>query len=289
MNELGWDKLGVMQHASNRLNNAPESRLSIRLAAGRGDIEASQRLRYRVFYEELSAAPDERMRATGRDEDRFDTICDHLLVIDTKSSDADGIAVNGGQLVGTYRLLRQDVAERNGGFYTAGEYDIAPLVARHGSLRFLELGRSCVLNAWRGKPVVELLWQGIWDYVRQHQLGVMFGCASFEGTDPQHHADALSHLAYHHAPPAAWHARALAHRYVDMKLKPPDAIVQRAVLRTMPPLIKGYLRLGCSIGDGAVIDRQFNTIDVLILLPVSEINPRYFEHFGKPQPSVVTS
>jgi putative hemolysin len=185
-------------------------------------------------------------------------------------------------LVGTYRLLRQAVAIANGGFYTASEFDIAPLIARKPSLQFLELGRSCVLKPYRTKPVVELLWQGIWNYVRLHDLDVMLGCASLEGTDPDAHAMPLSFMAQNCAAPDDWKVTALPSRYVEMNRLPREQVDAKSAMKALPPLIKGYLRLGCYIGDGAVVDEQFNTIDVLIVLPVSAIEPRYFAHFGGP-------
>jgi putative hemolysin len=172
------------------------------------------------------------------------------------------------------------VAEKNGGFYTQEEFDIAPILASHPGLNFLELGRSCVLKPYRTKPVVELLWQGIWNYVRLHRLDVMFGCASLEGTDPEAHAEALSFLAEHRTAPPEWRVCALPSRYVEMKRR--GRIGAKAAWRTLPPLIKGYLRLGCFIGEGAVVDAQFNTIDILIVLPVSAIDSRYFARFGEP-------
>ena len=219
----------------------------------------------------------------GFDADRFHPICDHLVVIQQGGTPSEnGIQLQDGELVGTYRLLRQEVAEAHGGFYTQGEFDIAPVIAAHPGLRFLELGRSCVLKPFRTRPVVELLWQGIWDYVRLHDLDVMLGCASLDGTDPAKHAVALSFLAHSAAAPAEWQVCALPNLYVDMKTIPADKLDMREALRQLPPLIKGYLRLGCYIGDGAIIDHQFNTVDVLIILPVSAINERYFSHFGQP-------
>ena len=254
----------------------------MRQAASAGEIEACQRLRYRVFYEELGATAPADAAFNQTDSDRFDAICDHLLVIQTVDPPSpDAITVADGELIGTYRLLRQEVAEANGGFYTEGEFDIAPLIRAHPDLRFLELGRSCVLAPFRTKPVVELLWQGIWNYVRAHDMHVMLGCASLEGTDPDAHALALSFLAAA-APPPEWNVSALAGHRVEMQRIPSAEIDPRRALKDLPPLIKGYLRLGCYIGDGAVIDHQFNTIDVLIILPVSAINARYFAHFGNP-------
>ncbi len=257
--------------------------LLVRLATTAAEIEAAQRLRYQVFYEELQATPDAVARATQRDQDRFDEVCDHLLVVQATPTSLPGaVIVSDGELVGTYRLLRQDIADANFGFYTQGEFDIASLIQRKPGLRFLELGRSCVLKPHRSKPVVELLWQGIWDYVRLHKMDVMLGCASLEGTDPRVHADVLSFLATHAAAAAEWQVSAHTVRRVDMKMLPVESFDAKRALARLPPLIKGYLRLGCAIGDGAVVDQQFNTTDVLIILPVSQINPRYFERFGKP-------
>ena len=254
----------------------------LRLAESPREVAACQRLRYQVFYEELGATPVGDMAERRMDGDRFDDICDHLVVVRRGSElDESSICLVDGTLIGTYRLLRQEVAEAHGGFYTQGEFDVAPLIAAHRQFRFLELGRSCVLKPFRTKPVVELLWQGIWNYVRTHDMHVMLGCASLEGTDPQEHALSLSFLAEVAAPPE-WTVRALPDHRIEMHRIPRQEIDPKQALKQLPPLIKGYLRLGCYIGDGAVIDPQFNTIDVLIILPVSAINPRYFSHFGSP-------
>jgi putative hemolysin len=178
------------------------------------------------------------------------------------------------------------MARWTNGFYTQGEYDIAPLIAaRSPKYRFMELGRSCVLKPYRNKRTVELLWHGLWTYVREHKVDVMIGCASFEGTDPEQHAMALTYLHHHHLAPPDWRCRAHAGQHVSMNRLPKERIDAKAALKGLPPLIKGYLRLGAFIGDGAVIDRQFGTIDVLIILPVEKIDPRYFDHFGAPSES----
>ncbi len=254
---------------------AQRNGLTVRLALTPEEIRAAQRLRYQVFYEELSANPDAAARSTRLDADRFDSFCDHLLVTRDNAPEAE-------KLVGTYRLLRQDVAGKNGGFYAQTEFDIAPLLQRHSGLKFLEVGRSCVVKGFRDKPVAELLWQGIWNYVRFHKLDVMLGCASLHGIEANALADELTFLA--HANPACgdWAVSALQHRHVNMQRKPLSDVNQKAVIRNLPTLVKAYLRLGCYIGEGAVIDKQFNTTDVLIVLPVTNINPRYFNHYGAP-------
>lgn len=253
--------------------------LEVRLARSAAEVRRAQRLRYEVFYEEMSATPAAAARLARRDFDTFDAICDHILVLDHDA----GRTVLGRhepKVVGTYRLLRQEVAARHGGFYTAGEFDIGPLLARHPGRRFLELGRSCVLAPYRTKRTVELLWHGVWAYARRHGIDVMFGCASLEGTDPAALARPLAFL--HHFAPAdpEWRVPALAHRATAMDGLPREAVDVRAAMGDLPPLIKGYLRLGAQIGESAVIDHQFGTTDVFIVLPVERISPRYLDHFG---------
>jgi putative hemolysin len=258
--------------------------LEVRLARGAADLRQAQRLRYEVFYEEMSAVPSITARMRRLDEDAYDARCDHLLVVDTGAVAPGRPWANGRRpvVVGTYRVLRQETAARAGGFYTQGEYDIAPLIAAHAPRRFMELGRSCVLKPYRNKRTVELLWHGLWTYVREHKVDVMIGCASFEGTDPAAHAMALSFLHHHALAPPEWRCRAHEHLRVPMDLVPAERIDAKAALKALPPLIKGYLRLGACVGDGAVVDRQFGTTDVLIVLPVERIDPRYFDHFGAP-------
>lgn len=250
--------------------------LEVRLASSPSEVKKAQKLRYKVFYEEMSAIPDMQAQLSRRDRDGFDKICDHLLVLDHDTRTASG----GPAIVGTYRLLRQEVAERHTGFYSASEFDIGSLVARHPDLKFLELGRSCVLQPYRTKRTVELLWHGIWSYVRSHGIDVMVGCASLEGTDPEALALPLSFLHHNASAPVEWSVSALPGRHVAMDRLAATEIDMKAALRTLPPLVKGYLRLGAHIGDGAVIDRQFGTTDVLIILPVQSINERYVNHYG---------
>lgn len=259
--------------------------LEVRLARTRADVKLAQRLRYEVFYNELSARANFATQMRGRDADPYDATCDHLLVVDTMpeaETARDWARVRQPRVVGTYRVLRQEVAHRALGFYTQGEYDIAPLIAARPTYRFMELGRSCVLKPYRNKRTVELLWHGLWTYVREHKVDVMIGCASFEGTDPNEHAAALSFLHHFARAPEEWRVRAHDRLFVPMDRFAKEDIDAKAALRAMPPLIKGYLRLGAMVGDGAVIDRQFGTTDVLIILPVERIDPRYFEHFGAP-------
>jgi L-ornithine Nalpha-acyltransferase len=249
--------------------------LTVRLARDLEEIEAAQEVRYRVFHEELGARALAADLQDRRDADRFDDICDHLLVVDN--------AIDGPEhrrIVGTYRLLRQESAFAAGGFYSSDEFEIDKLVARHPRLRFLELGRSCVLPQYRSKRTIELLWQGIWAYVNHYDIGVMTGCASFPGNVPAAHAEALSFLAQNCRAEGAWRVSAVASRFHPMDLMPGEAINMRSAFVAMPPLIKGYLRLGARIGDGCVIDHDFGTTDVFIVLPVETISSRYINYYG---------
>jgi len=254
--------------------------LEVRLAVTALEIDAAQALRYRVFYEEMGAKPNAEMRASRRDRDRFDDYCDHLLVIDhSRGSGSEAI-------VGTYRLLRRSIAERRGGFYTATEFDIAPLLGVEGEL--LELGRSCVEATYRTRPTMQLLWRGIGEYCFRHDIKLMFGCASLPGTDTRELAPALTYLHHYHLAPPLLRARALPERYVAMdllSLADVDTeaafaqIVKRATISALPPLIKGYLRLGALIGEGAVIDYEFATTDVCIIVVTDRITDKYFNHY----------
>jgi putative hemolysin len=247
--------------------------LEVRLARGPEDVLAAQRLRYQVFYEEMAAEPTPQMAAARRDFDAFDEICDILLVVDPGRRDGDSV-------VGTYRLLRQDVAMRHGGYYSSSEYDLSPLLEQlSDARRGLELGRSCVHPSYRTTATIQLLWRGIASYLAAHRIAYMFGCASLPGTDPAALAPQLSFLRRRFLAPDELRVRALPERYVSMDLGAQDEFSERRAMKTLPPLVKGYLRLGCYVGDGAVIDRQFGTTDVFIILPVERIRERYFSHF----------
>ncbi|MHA6687879.1 l-ornithine N(alpha)-acyltransferase [Mesorhizobium sp. A556] len=247
--------------------------LEVRLARNDDEVTAAQQVRYRVFYDELGAASG----ASGvhTDADRFDRACDHLLVFDTSLPGPEHR-----RIVGTYRLLRQESAASVGGFYSEDEFELRGLIARHPGQRFLELGRSCVLPQYRSKRTIEALWQGIWAYINHYEIGVMTGCASFPGTVPAAHAEALTYLAHHCRTGAAWDVRAVAGRYHAMDMMPIEAVNAKAAIAAMPPLVKGYLRVGARIGDGCVIDHDFSTVDVFVVMPVKEIAARYVSYYG---------
>jgi putative hemolysin len=247
--------------------------LVVRMAQSPSEILEAQRLRFEIFFEEMGARPTAEVAASRIDSDAFDPICDHLLALDETRP-------KGSQVVGTYRLLRQEVAEAHQGFYSVHEFDLTPMVERtRGTHRFLEFGRSCVHKDYRSNPIMQLLWRGIANYLAHYGITVMFGCASFPGTEPDKLALPLSFLAHHFRAPEGWRVQPVADRYVDMNRLAPGSYDEKAALRSLAPLIKGYLRLGCWFGDGAVVDEPFGTTDVFILLPVINLPERYASHF----------
>jgi L-ornithine Nalpha-acyltransferase len=253
--------------------------IELRLAENEDEIRAAQALRYRIFYEEMSAEPTAEMQHLRRDFDSFDDYCDHLLVIDR------ALPAGPRRVVGTYRLLRRAMAEKRGQFYSVDEYDIRQILAFPGEI--LELGRSCIEPAYRQRSIMQLMWRGIADYVMYHEIGLMFGCASLAGVDPKAHALALSYLHHHHLAPANLRPRALPSRYVAMNMMARDQVDTRAALGQLPPLIKGYLRLGGFVGDGAVIDDQFHTTDVSVVVVTDRVTGKYYRHYTRAEESRV--
>lgn len=247
--------------------------LGLRIARTPEELDAAQALRYRVFYEELGAQPDAHAASCSRDSDRYDAVADHLLVVDHDLGDGPE------SVVGTYRLIRREAAETIGRFYSADEYDIS-LIERFPG-RVLELGRSCVDSAYRGRAAMQLLWRGIAAYVFTHNIDLMFGCASLPGTDVDALAAELTYLYANHLAPPDIRLRALQARYVDMRRMDPSEIDARHVLVGLPPLIKGYLRLGGFVGDGAVVDYQFNTTDVAVVVQTDLVTGKYYRHFER--------
>lgn len=248
--------------------------LEIRLADTAREVDASLALRYRIFYEEMGAKASPRVKQDERDFDPYDEFCDHLLVIDRDRGTAAEPCV-----VGTYRLLRGSVADEYAGFYSESEFNLKPLIERSGQV--LELGRSCIDSDYRSRGTMQLLWRGIADYVFSNKIRYMFGCASIPGTNPSDMKLPLSYLYHHHLAPRAIRTNALDHRFVDMNMMDKDAIDMGQALRELPPLIKGYLRVGGVVGDGAVIDYDFNTVDVNIIVETENVTTKYLNHYTR--------
>jgi putative hemolysin len=265
--------MAVLDLNRDRLVDVRVGDLRLRLAETEAEVEAAQSLRYRIFYESMAARPTPEMAAARRDFDSFDEYCDHLLVFDTRRGDGPEA------VIGTYRVMRRPAAAERGQFYSADEFDISNLLAYPGEI--LELGRSCIDAAYRTGTTMQLLWRGIAEYGLVHRIELMFGCASLPGTDPDRLAVPLTYLYHHHLAPPALRPWAVPERYVAMNRMPPESIVPRRALQTLPPLIKGYLRLGGFVGEGAVVDSQFGTTDVCIVVKTELVTDRYYRHYTR--------
>ncbi len=267
----------LLEAKVDRLVDVKSNALHLRLAETEEEVAAAQALRYRVFYEEMSAKATAEMAAAKRDFDAFDKHCDHMVVFD-RARGAGPEAI-----IGTYRVMRREAAKRCGRFYTAGEYDIANLLAYPGEA--MELGRSCIEADHRSGGTMQLLWRGIAEYVLAHDVGLMFGCASLPGVEPEALALPLSYLYHHHLAPPALRARALPERRVAMNVIPVGDISPRRALHMLPPLIKGYLRLGGFVGEGAVVDHDFGTTDVCVVVKTEWVTDRYLRHYTREAPA----
>ncbi len=229
-------------------------------------LAAAQRLRHDVFVRELGAIPTD----ASKEMDRFDEHADHLLLVDEARSEND-------RVVGVYRLMDEGQAKRAGGFSSANEYDLRPLVS--SDRRILELGRSCVHLDYRGGLAIMHLWQALAEHIRSNDFEILFGVASFHGAEANEHAESLTLLHQNHLAPM--HLRPSSKDPAEFNCASPDALDRRKAMANMPSLIKAYLRLGGTIGDGAFEDKAFNTTDVCMIVDVAEMDDRQRSLYAK--------
>ncbi|MEL6913025.1 MAG: GNAT family N-acyltransferase [Pseudomonadota bacterium] len=249
---------------------AHDPHLAVRLARDTRDLKGAQRLRYRVFVEELGGDGPLVDHDARLEIDAHDPHYDHLVLTDARR---DGAGFD--HVVGAYRLMTGENARQHG-FYCATEYDLGVLARSGRSL--LELGRSCLHPDYRGGSAMYLLWQALAGYIQQRRIEVLFGVASFHGTEPERLAAPLSLLHARHLAPPDLRVRSLVHQPMD--LLPEPEIDRRAATAAIPALIKAYLRLGGFVGDGAFIDAPFNTTDVCLVLDVARMDPRSRALYG---------
>lgn len=246
----------------------------LRLAQNDRDLKAAQRLRYKVFVEELGGDGPLVDHAARLEKDAFDPFFDHLLLIDPRRDPAQLEDV-----VGVYRLLPSDRLAQVGRFYSDAEFDLTPLIA--SGRRLLELGRSCVAADHRGGAAMFHLWNALADYVLERKIEILFGAASFHGTDVAALAEPLSYLYQNHLAPDGLRVRARPPHRQDMNLIDPDRIDRRAAMVGTPALIKAYLRLGGFVGDGAWIDSDFNTTDVCLVMDTVRMSAKHRDFYTR--------
>lgn len=251
---------------------AREDSLQVRLATSAKDLDAAQALRYRVFFEEMNGSPSVAAKWRQRDFDAYDAVADHLLVLDPRRGSGEA------SVVGTYRLLRGRAARSRAylpppGFCTAAKFDIEPLLHWPGEI--LDLGRPCVDPAYRSRKTMDRLWQGIAAYIQAYNISLMFGTVSFQGTDPNEYLNELALLHYKYLASPHMRPRAVPDRFVATDRIPDAAVDERGAWKSLPPLVKGYIRLGGVFGEGALVDYEFGTLDVCVVLPVNRLTDRY--------------
>ncbi|MGR3290478.1 MAG: GNAT family N-acetyltransferase [Paracoccaceae bacterium] len=247
--------------------------LTIRLAESEPDKRAAERLRYQVFVRELGGDGPLVDHRNALERDRFDPFADQLILVDNRR---DAKALD--HVVGVYRLLSATGADRAGQYYSESEYDLT--VLRQSGRKLLELGRSCVYAEYRGGVALFMLWHGLAEYVRRNGYEILFGVASFHGVAPKMYATHLSYLYHHHLTPADLRVTVRSETPLPMNSVPAADIDRLAVMRSMPPLIKAYLRIGGFVGDGAFVDASFNTTDVCLVLDVARMTMRQSALYG---------
>ncbi len=252
------------------MKKQPDTSFSITMARGPEDLRAAQTLRYEVFVEELGAGGDLIDHDQRLEADRYDEICDHMLLID-RSTD---------RVVGVYRLLSDRQVPKAGSFYSEAEYNLTAL--KSSGRRLLELGRSCLAPAYRGGTAMYVLWNALAEYIMQHEIEILFGVASFHGTDTDALAGPLSLLHHRHLAPEHIRPVAQGSQARDMNLIAPADLDRRAAMLKIPALIKAYLRLGGVVGQGAWIDQSFNTTDVCLVLDTKSISARQRQIYTTP-------
>jgi len=233
-------------------------RFTARLAETQEDVSAAQRLRYRVFVEEMGASASQQEHNDRREVDHFDDHCDHLILFDTESEETDPLD----RVIGVYRLLRGSVAKAGPGFYSASEFDLERVFEYPHET--LELGRSCVHADYRSGAAMQLLWMALAQYIYTHKLRLLFGCASFHGSDMQALAKPLSYLHHTRLAPEHLRPRVLSEFYNDMNLLPADQVSRPEAMREMPALIKG--------------------LDVCLVMETDKISARYHSFYAGKSP-----
>ncbi len=250
-------------------NNA---NFSIKLAKSKAELHAAQRLRYRVFVTEFGGATDPDADVLGVERDAYDADYDHLILCDNNLPEADNI-------VGAYRLLRSDMAVCGKGYYSATEFCLDKIVTC--GRNSLELGRSCVDARYRNGIAMHLLWQGLAEYVSDHEIEILFGVASFHGTDPEIISHGLSFLHHNHLAQDDVCVPAYGANAISMDVLPESETDKVVAMQQIPPLIKSYLRLGGAVGEGAFVDHEFNTIDVCLVMDTLRMSQKYKDFYAR--------
>lgn len=246
----------------------------VRLTRNKDERRQVRQLRYDVFVEEEGASATEEQRNLREEYDSFDRYAEYLAVF------------HNGKIVGTYRIIDRNAAEKMDGFYTESEFNISKIKKVDGNIA--EMSRACVNREYRDNALVmRLLWAGLGEYIVRRKIAILFGVASWVGTKPVESAQAISYLYYNHLSPLGLRATVLSENFAPdvnpklarMNILPREFVDEADARRQMTPLIKGYLRLGATFGRGVFIDKPFNTYDVFVMVQTKKIDAAYQKHF----------
>ena len=241
----------------------------VKIADKKSELKKAQALRYSVFYNEKKAIPTISKKLLRLDYDNVDKFADHLIVLDNNRKGIEN------KIVGTYRLTRGDIAVHFGGFYTSAEFDLSKILNSYNHNQILELGRSCVHQDYRNGTIMNLLWRAIAEYIKLYDIKILLGCASFHGTNVMKYTNELSYLRKNFSLPDKLSVKSL-----DTKIYPSYTEINSNIndLRTfvkLPPLIKGYLRIGGKVSYDCFVDYKFNTIDLCVIVNTHNIDKKY--------------
>lgn len=246
----------------------------VRLTRNKEERRQVRQLRYEVFVEEEGATATEEQKNLREEYDSFDRYAEYLAVF------------HNGKIVGTYRIIDRNAAEKMGSFYTESEFNISKIKKYNGNIA--EMSRACVDKAYRDNALVmRMLWAGLGEYIVRRKIALLFGVASWVGTKSVESAQAISYLYYNHLTPLKLRATVLSENFADginpklsrMNILPREFIDELDARRQMTPLIKGYLRLGATFGKGVFIDKTFNSYDVFVMVQTKNIDAAYQKHF----------
>ena len=255
---------------SNKLNFNPIvfKNFTVKIAETNFEIKKAQHLRYKIFFKDKKAKNKPISNLFKRDFDFYDKVSDHIIIIDNNRNNNDNV-------VGTYRLLRGNFAKIYKGFYTEQEFDISNLKKHFSNSNMLELGRSCVHTDYRSGIILKLLWQGISNYINNYKIKILFGCASFQGTDPKKFINEFNLLRKNFCLSDEFNVKSLQKNYFHFQILQNE----KMVFKNLPPLIKGYLRAGGMMSKDYFIDKKFNTIDFCVVVLIDQIVNRYKNKF----------
>lgn len=246
----------------------------VRLTRNKEERKQVRQLRYKVFVEEEGAGASEEQRALGEEYDAYDRFAEYMAVF------------HNGRVVGTYRIIDRNAAEKMGGFYTETEFNISKIKKYRGNIA--EMSRACVEKSYRDNALVmRMLWAGLGELIVRRKIGVLFGVASFVGTKPARSAQAISYLYYNHLTPSRLRATVVAENFAEginpklarMNILPREFVDAADAKAEMTPLIKGYLRLGATFGRGVFVDAPFNSYDVFVMIETRKMDATYQKHF----------